>query len=669
MTQVGDNLKPSAVSPSGAQNRAPDGQDASQGNFAEIFAAISAPAVVPPGLPDAAKPSLVLAQPSALGKSETVANQVLPGRLAVDGSDVIAAQPRMVFKLDLLQTAALPADVVAQPFDGAVIDAILAEPTSLGAGFSDESPENGAAEPELLVPDLGDAPLEAVMPSKLVMPADLAPGQNFGTDVPTPDEGATQGAGVPGASPLGADQPIVALAVADGAPVQDVVLDGVLPEGEPSVRMGAADVSAAEPDVAKPVVAQLTDGGGGDDAGNPAAIVAAPTSAASAVAIVTDGETSGTPAVASAVVPASVNAHMPKTDGVVPQASLPKVAHAVAAAPEQSQTPLAPQSPAQSPAPTAAPTLAQTAPQIVAKAGAGVVAQNTGRQPTGEQKSNPTLAVLSPESEAQTADLSDISGPAKAAARFDADLAKQTTAGLQTPSVKPADVTAVAAGPAGLPDAAAGPVFGPVGELAAVLSGPAAGLNASAMVTEAAAQPMILATQAPPAQPAPSAVTQPSVAPLAAWANTILDTQNPGWRASLINRVDSLLRSGDAGLTLSLRPERLGQLQVRISMVGDRPQVHIQAETQAAARMLAEAEPRLNQLVEQSGQRLGSFTTGFGGGDSQGAGQGMGQNAGQNSGQQRQTATLGGKVGASESITTAQNTQQKPQRGNIDLTA
>ena len=341
----------------------------------------------------------------------------------------------------------------------------------------------------------------------------------------------------------------------------------------------------------------------------------------------------------------------------------------MAPAPEQSHTPVAIQTPVQSPAPTAAPTLAQAAPQIVAKAGAGVVAQNTGRQPTGEQKSNPTLAVLSPESEAQTADLSDISGPAKAAARFDADLAKQTTAGLQTPSVKPADVTAVAAGPAGLPDAAAGPVFGPVGELAAVLSGPAAGLNASAMVTEAAAQPMILATQAPPAQPAPSAVTQPSVAPLAAWANTILDTQNPGWRASLINRVDSLLRSGDAGLTLSLRPERLGQLQVRISMVGDRPQVHIQAETQAAARMLAEAEPRLNQLVEQSGQRLGSFTTGFGGGDSQGAGQGMGQNAGQNSGQQRQTATLGGKVGASESITTAQNTQQKPQRGNIDLTA
>ena len=104
-------------------------------------------------------------------------------------------------------------------------------------------------------------------------------------------------------------------------------------------------------------------------------------------------------------------------------------------------------------------------------------------------------------------------------------------------------------------------------------------------------------------------------------------------------------------------------------MVGYRPQVHIQAETQAAARMLAEAEPRLNQLVEQSGQRLGSFTTGFGGGDSQGTGQGMGQNAGQNSGQQRQAARLGGKVGASGSITTPENTQQKPQRGNIDLTA
>ena len=668
MTQVGDNLKPSAVAPSGAQNRAPDGQDASAGNFAELFAAMSAPVVVTPGLPGAAKPSLVLAHPSGLGKSETVANQVVPGRLAVDGSDVSAAQPRMVFKLDLLQTAALPADVVAQPFDGAATDAIMAEPTPFGAGVSDESPENAAVDPELLVPDLGDASVEAVVPSELGMPADLASGQSLGADVPTSDEGATQGAGVPGASPLGADQPIVALAVTDGAPVQAVVADGVLPEQEPSVRMGAVTTRAAEPDVAQPVVAQLTDGGGGDDAGNPAAIVAAPTSAVSAVPIVTDGENLGTSAVASAIVPAAVNAHMPKTDGVVPQASLPKVAHAVAAAPEQSQTPLAPQTLAQSPAPTAAPTLAQTAPQIVAKAGAGVVAQTMGRQQTGEPKPNLMPAGLDQDAEAPQADLSDISGPAKAAARFDAELAKQTAAGLQGPSGKPADVTTAATAPAGSADAATGPLPGPAGELAAA-SGPAAGLNTAAMGPEAAAHPVVLATQAPSAPPVPNAVIPPSVAPLAAWANAILDTQNPGWRASLISRVDSLLRSGDAGLTLSLRPERLGQLQVRVSMVGDRPQVHIQAETQAAARMLAEAEPRLNQLVEQSGQRLGSFTTGFGGADSQGAGQGMGQNAGQNSGQQRQAARLGGKVGASDSITTPENTQQKPQRGNIDLTA
>ena len=70
-------------------------------------------------------------------------------------------------------------------------------------------------------------------------------------------------------------------------------------------------------------------------------------------------------------------------------------------------------------------------------------------------------------------------------------------------------------------------------------------------------------------------------------------------------------------LTLTLTPERLGPMQVRLEMQDGQTHVHFITETPEAARLLTEAQSRLADLMSRAGVDLGSHSASTGQGSQQ----------------------------------------------------
>lgn len=97
-----------------------------------------------------------------------------------------------------------------------------------------------------------------------------------------------------------------------------------------------------------------------------------------------------------------------------------------------------------------------------------------------------------------------------------------------------------------------------------------------------------------------------------------LDMRRQEWMGQMVEHIEALRDAGPARETrLSLSPEALGKVDVSIRQDGDRIHVHFATETQAARQLLTEAQPRLMELAEARGVRLGQASV-----DSGGAGQG-----------------------------------------------
>jgi flagellar hook-length control protein FliK len=93
-----------------------------------------------------------------------------------------------------------------------------------------------------------------------------------------------------------------------------------------------------------------------------------------------------------------------------------------------------------------------------------------------------------------------------------------------------------------------------------------------------------------------------------------LDMSQANWAEKLVEDVSlQPLGRGDT-LTLTLTPERLGTMQVRLEMQDGQTHVHFVTETPEAARLLNDAQPRLADLMSRAGVDLGaqSATTGQG---------------------------------------------------------
>lgn len=92
-----------------------------------------------------------------------------------------------------------------------------------------------------------------------------------------------------------------------------------------------------------------------------------------------------------------------------------------------------------------------------------------------------------------------------------------------------------------------------------------------------------------------------------------LNTRREDWPQRLIDRVEAARDAANAGDTrIRLVPDALGKIDVALRQVGDTLHVHFTADQAATRDLLTQAQPRLAELAEARGLRLGQ--TGVDGG-------------------------------------------------------
>jgi flagellar hook-length control protein FliK len=107
--------------------------------------------------------------------------------------------------------------------------------------------------------------------------------------------------------------------------------------------------------------------------------------------------------------------------------------------------------------------------------------------------------------------------------------------------------------------------------------------------------------------------TATAVAAPAAAQQAALDTRRHDWTGAMVEQIEALRDNGPAGETrLRLAPDGLGTVDVAIRNDGDRVHVHFTTETQAARQLLSDAQPRLAELAEARGIRLGETSVASG---------------------------------------------------------
>lgn len=123
--------------------------------------------------------------------------------------------------------------------------------------------------------------------------------------------------------------------------------------------------------------------------------------------------------------------------------------------------------------------------------------------------------------------------------------------------------------------------------------------------------------------PAPTLTTAGALAATAAAAAPAppapVDMTRPAWPAAMIHRIERLRDELDAVSTaIRLIPDALGAIDVRLTQEGEVTHVHLAAEQPQTRALLAEAAPKLAELAEQRGLRLGEAQVGTGPGSNGG---------------------------------------------------
>ena len=99
-----------------------------------------------------------------------------------------------------------------------------------------------------------------------------------------------------------------------------------------------------------------------------------------------------------------------------------------------------------------------------------------------------------------------------------------------------------------------------------------------------------------------------------------LDLAAPQWPEQMVQDIRQSASAALDNLTLTLTPERLGPLQIRLETQDGVTHVHIVTETPEAARAMAEAQPRLAEAMARAGLEMGSQSTTTTGGSGGAAG-------------------------------------------------
>ena len=103
-----------------------------------------------------------------------------------------------------------------------------------------------------------------------------------------------------------------------------------------------------------------------------------------------------------------------------------------------------------------------------------------------------------------------------------------------------------------------------------------------------------------------TAHTAPPIQPVAEAQRTPLDMRRDDWTQALIDRIDTLRDAANATDTrIRLVPDALGKIDVSMRKDADTVHVTFTADVPATRAMLADAQPKLADLAQQRGLRLG----------------------------------------------------------------
>lgn len=192
-----------------------------------------------------------------------------------------------------------------------------------------------------------------------------------------------------------------------------------------------------------------------------------------------------------------------------------------------------------------------------------------------------------------------------------------------TPAIEPDAKTAAAMRELSRP--ASAPVVTPQPVVPGASPAPIAAHVFAAAISAALDSP---GAAAPPA-PDPAAVQNPAAAAeqlrttvqaMSGAERLPLDLGRDDWAGKMVDRIAALRDAAEAADTrIRLAPENLGNVDVSIRREGDRLHVHFAAENPATRQLLAEAAPRLAELADARGVKLGQTSVDAGAGGQQDA--------------------------------------------------
>ena len=105
-----------------------------------------------------------------------------------------------------------------------------------------------------------------------------------------------------------------------------------------------------------------------------------------------------------------------------------------------------------------------------------------------------------------------------------------------------------------------------------------------------------------------SGSNSPSLEILEKWVDSQLDLNSRGWVSNLSKSMLSALARGQQRLTFTLSPDSLGKVNVTFAHGVKGLDIRINAERQATASLIGDAEAKLVSSIEAAGQRVASVT-------------------------------------------------------------
>lgn len=137
------------------------------------------------------------------------------------------------------------------------------------------------------------------------------------------------------------------------------------------------------------------------------------------------------------------------------------------------------------------------------------------------------------------------------------------------------------------------------------------------------------------AAPATGTQTVAAVPATGQGQDAALDTRDQQWTAKMIDRIEALQGASPVRETkLSLMPEGLGKVDIAIRQ-DDAGSLHVEfsTDTQAARQLIADAQPKLAEIAQERGIRLGSTSVESNASGTNGGTAGSGANSQMNQGQ------------------------------------